>query len=55
MTVKTRGVDAALAYLREHAEEHRAGLDEFLRIESVSADRSARTRCAAPRSGWPTS
>ena len=38
MTIQTRGVDAALAYLRDHADEHRAGLDEFLRIESVSAD-----------------
>jgi acetylornithine deacetylase/succinyl-diaminopimelate desuccinylase-like protein len=38
MTIRTRGVDAALAYLREHADEHMAGLDEFLRIESVSAD-----------------
>ncbi len=28
----------ALAYLREHAEEHLRGLDEFLRMESVSAD-----------------
>jgi acetylornithine deacetylase/succinyl-diaminopimelate desuccinylase-like protein len=38
MTIETRGVDAALAYLREHADEHLAGLDAFLRIESVSAD-----------------
>jgi acetylornithine deacetylase/succinyl-diaminopimelate desuccinylase-like protein len=38
MTVETRGVDAALAYLREHGDEHLRGLDEFLRIESVSAD-----------------
>ena len=38
MTIQTRGVDAALAYLRDHADEHLAGLDEFLRIESVSAD-----------------
>ena len=28
----------ALAYLREHADEHLRGLDEFLRMESVSAD-----------------
>ena len=38
MTIRTSGVDAALAYLRDHADEHLAGLDEFLRIESVSAD-----------------
>ena len=38
MTTTTSGVDAALAYLAEHADEHLAGLDEFLRIESVSAD-----------------
>ena len=31
-------VGAAVAYLREHDAEHRAQLDEFLRIESVSAD-----------------
>ena len=31
-------VARALAYLREHAEEHLAGLDAFLRMESVSAD-----------------
>ncbi|MBA3688011.1 MAG: dipeptidase [Chloroflexi bacterium] len=31
-------LDTALAYLREHADEHMAGLDEFLRIPSVSAD-----------------
>ena len=30
--------DAAVAYLREHDAEHLAQLDEFLRIESVSAD-----------------
>ena len=30
--------DAAIAYLREHDTEHLAQLDEFLRIESVSAD-----------------
>ena len=30
--------DAAVAYLREHDAEHMAQLDEFLRIESVSAD-----------------
>ena len=38
MTAITRGLDAALGYLREHAEEHLAGLDGFLRLESVSAD-----------------
>ena len=31
-------VDAAVAHLREHDAEHLAQLDEFLRIESVSAD-----------------
>jgi acetylornithine deacetylase/succinyl-diaminopimelate desuccinylase-like protein len=31
-------LDTALGYLREHADEHLAGLDEFLRIPSVSAD-----------------
>jgi len=31
-------VDAATAYLREHDAEHLAQLDDFLRIESVSAD-----------------
>lgn len=31
-------LDTALAYLRDHADEHLAGLDEFLRIPSVSAD-----------------
>ncbi|HEX2193499.1 MAG TPA: dipeptidase [Candidatus Limnocylindria bacterium] len=38
MTTATRGVDAALDYLRAHADEHLKGLDEFLRLESVSAD-----------------
>ena len=38
MTTTTRGVDDALAYLHEHAEEHLAGLDAFLRMESISAD-----------------
>jgi acetylornithine deacetylase/succinyl-diaminopimelate desuccinylase-like protein len=38
MTIRTRGVDAALAYLQEHADQNLAALDEFLRIESVSAD-----------------
>lgn len=38
MTTTTTGVDAALAYLRDHADEHLKGLDEFLRLESVSAD-----------------
>jgi acetylornithine deacetylase/succinyl-diaminopimelate desuccinylase-like protein len=49
MTTTTRGVDAALAYLDEHADEHLAGLDEFLRIESVSADpeRAAEVRRTA--------
>jgi acetylornithine deacetylase/succinyl-diaminopimelate desuccinylase-like protein len=38
MTTIQTGVDAALAYLDDHADEHLKGLDEFLRIESVSAD-----------------
>jgi acetylornithine deacetylase/succinyl-diaminopimelate desuccinylase-like protein len=41
MTIPTdaaTGTDAALAYLREHRDEHRAQLDDLLRIESVSAD-----------------
>ncbi len=38
MTTTTKGVDAALAYLRDHADEHLKGLDDFLRLESVSAD-----------------
>ena len=38
MTTTHTGVDAALAYLDDHGEEHLKGLDEFLRIESVSAD-----------------
>ncbi len=38
MTSTQTGVDAALAYLADHADEHLAGLDEFLRLESVSAD-----------------
>jgi len=41
--------DAAVAYLREHDAEHLAQLDEFLRIESVSADpgRAGEVRRAA--------
>jgi acetylornithine deacetylase/succinyl-diaminopimelate desuccinylase-like protein len=38
MTTTKQGVGAALAYLRDHADEHLKGLDEFLRLESVSAD-----------------
>jgi acetylornithine deacetylase/succinyl-diaminopimelate desuccinylase-like protein len=38
MTTTLSGVDTALAYLADHAAEHLTGLDEFLRIESVSAD-----------------
>jgi acetylornithine deacetylase/succinyl-diaminopimelate desuccinylase-like protein len=38
MTIETKGVDAALSYLREHADEHLKGLDDFLRMESISAD-----------------
>ena len=37
-TTTTRGVDAALSYLRDHGDEHLRGLDDFLRIPSVSAD-----------------
>ena len=50
-TERLSAVDAATAYLREHDAEHRAQLDEFLRIESVSADpdRAAEVRRAA---GW---
>jgi acetylornithine deacetylase/succinyl-diaminopimelate desuccinylase-like protein len=42
MTTTTSDVDAALGYLREHADEHLKGLDEFLRLESVSADPARR-------------
>jgi acetylornithine deacetylase/succinyl-diaminopimelate desuccinylase-like protein len=39
MTTSTeRGVNAALAFLRDNAERNLAQLDEFLRIPSVSAD-----------------
>ncbi len=38
MTTTTKGVDAALTYLHDHADEHLKGLDDFLRLESVSAD-----------------
>jgi acetylornithine deacetylase/succinyl-diaminopimelate desuccinylase-like protein len=38
MTTTTSGVDAALGYLRDRADEHLKGLDDFLRLESVSAD-----------------
>jgi acetylornithine deacetylase/succinyl-diaminopimelate desuccinylase-like protein len=31
-------LDTALAYLHDHADEHLAGLDAFLRIPSISAD-----------------
>jgi acetylornithine deacetylase/succinyl-diaminopimelate desuccinylase-like protein len=37
-TETARMADAAIAYLREHDAEHLAQLDEFLRIQSVSAD-----------------
>ena len=40
MTTTEHGVDAALAYLRAHADEHLSGLDDFLRIPSISADPS---------------
>ena len=41
--------EAAVAYLRDHRADHLAQLDEFLRIESVSADpsRAAEVRRAA--------
>jgi len=39
MTTDTNGaVGAALGHLRQHRDRHREELDEFLRIESVSAD-----------------
>ncbi|MDP9250131.1 MAG: dipeptidase [Chloroflexota bacterium] len=38
MTETAGGLDAALDYLRAHADEHLRGLDQFLRIPSVSAD-----------------
>ena len=38
MSMTVGGVDAALAYLRDHADEHLKGLDDFLRMESISAD-----------------
>ena len=38
MTTTDHAADTALAYLREHADGHLAGLDAFLRMESVSAD-----------------
>ncbi|MGI8871954.1 MAG: dipeptidase [Candidatus Limnocylindria bacterium] len=43
------GLDDALTYLRDHADEHLQQLDEFLRIPSVSADpaRDADVRRAA--------
>ena len=37
-TDATAAVDAAISYLRQNDAEHLAQLDEFLRIESVSAD-----------------
>ena len=45
MTTPTSGADAALAYLRDHADEHLKGLDDFLRIPSVSADPKLRHEC----------
>jgi acetylornithine deacetylase/succinyl-diaminopimelate desuccinylase-like protein len=48
-TTDSAAIDAAVAHLREHETEHLAELDEFLRIESVSADpgRDAEVRRAA--------
>jgi acetylornithine deacetylase/succinyl-diaminopimelate desuccinylase-like protein len=48
-TESPSAVDAATAYLREHDAEHLAQFDEFLRIESVSADpeRAGEVRRAA--------
>ena len=48
-TTTARNVDGALSQLREHADRHLRQLDEFLRIESVSADpnRKAEVRRAA--------
>lgn len=37
-TDTSAATDAAISYLREHDAEHLAQLDDFLRIESVSAD-----------------
>jgi acetylornithine deacetylase/succinyl-diaminopimelate desuccinylase-like protein len=37
-TTTDSAVEAALAYLRDHAEEHLKGLDRFLRMQSISAD-----------------
>ena len=44
-------LDTALAYLRDHADEHLKGLDEFLRIPSISADPSVVATSAVRRSG----
>ena len=41
-TEAARGAETAIAYLREHADEHIEGLNEFLRMESVSADPTKR-------------
>ena len=38
MTTTSSGLDEALAYLRDHADEHLKGLDDFLRMQSISAD-----------------
>ncbi|HVM24750.1 MAG TPA: dipeptidase [Candidatus Limnocylindrales bacterium] len=48
-TDSAAAVDAAVAYLRRHEAEHLAQLDDFLRIESVSADpeRNGEVRRAA--------
>jgi acetylornithine deacetylase/succinyl-diaminopimelate desuccinylase-like protein len=44
-------LDTALAYLRDHADEHLAGLDAFLRIPSISAD-PARRDDVRHAAGW---
>ena len=48
-TDTSAATDAAVAYLRDHEADHFAQLDDFLRIESVSADpdRAAEVRRAA--------
>jgi acetylornithine deacetylase/succinyl-diaminopimelate desuccinylase-like protein len=45
MTTTLRGADAALAYLRQHADEHLGQLDDFLRIPSIAFDVSHADDC----------